>query len=917
MRTSVQHAGWIWLGRARLPAGAGSRATLPLPLDPGFVGRSRQLADLSNAWTEAVAGRPSLVLLASEAGIGKTRLASEAIRLAEGTGGAVLQARCYEAERSLFLEPVVDALRAVVVSSPPDTVRTLAGDAAATLGELVPEVGAILRPLPTERASPEIERRRAFDAIASFVRGLCARRPVLLFLDDVHNAGSSTLELLHFLLRRASGARLLILATLRLEEGDEALGYLRSISRTLDVGPLPADAVSELARRMGSPELSESILARTGGHTLFVLETLRAIAEGSGSSAEGEAPVPESLREAVLTRVGRAGTEVEEFLRVGAVLGSTFDLVTVTDLLEVPLQDAARRSDRAVRVRLLSEAGRTFEFANDLIREILYRTTPQPILTARHARAAALLHDNPEAVGAHASAAGDWNTAMEAWLLAAERSVGFANRDAELLLQHALDAARTLGDRLGETRALLARGRVREALGEYQGAFDDHTLGLELARDTADRKLEMQILRELGGDVMIGMGRQALACVPYLEAALVIAEERGDAEAMTAILSRLAIIDANRLRFEEGMVHARRALRVARELEEERALALALDGLKTVAAYGGDLATLESVARELEAILRRGSERYFLEWTVFESSFVPLARARWETAVARIEEALALNLRSGHLRYRPMFLAHIGWIHRSRGDYGRALSVGREAVELAREADHPWWTAFAGAMFGWTLTEVGALEEAITELERGLEVADRDGAEGYVVRCVSHLALATRLAGQRERSADLLDRAEGILGSVRSGDGPAFLHGAHAYAATARALIEMAQSDRAERLLAPVLATAGPVGWREAAAESAMLSGRARLAAGDLDGALALLTRVLDELRETDLPRVAWEAHAALADALAAAGLVDAAAEHRSAARGVVRTIAVTIDDEEARGRFVALTKRRLRAPRR
>jgi tetratricopeptide (TPR) repeat protein len=815
----------------------------------------------------------------------------------------------------LFLEPVVDALRALVVSTPPDTVRALAGDSAATLSELVPEVGAILRPLPSERASPDIERRRAFEAISAFVRGLSVRRPVLLFLDDLHNAGSSTPELLHFLLRRAAGTRLLILATLRLEEGDEALFYLRDASRVMEVGPLSADAVSELARRMGSPELGGSILARTGGHTLFVLETLRAIAEGPPE--DGAVPVPESLREAVLARVSRAGADVEEFLRVGAVLGSAFELATVTGLLEVPQEEAARRSDRAVRARLLSEAGSTFEFANDLIREILYRTTPQPVLVARHRRAAALLADNPEAVGAHASAAGDWSVAMEAWLVAADRSVGFANRDAELILLRAIEAARTLGDRSGEARGLLARGRVREALGDYPGAVDDHTAGLELARELTDRTLEMELLRELGGDVMIGMGRRALACIPYLEAALVIAEERADAEAVASILSRLAIIDANRLRFEDGSAHARRALEVARALGGERALALALDGLKTVAAYGGDLATLEPVCGELEVILRRGFERFFLEWNVFESSFVPLAQGRWDAAVARIEEALALNLRSGHLRYRPMFLAHIGWIHRSRGEYGRALSVGRGAMDLAVETGHPWWMAIASAMLGWTLTELGALDEAVLHLERGLAAADRDGAESYVVRCLAHLALATWERGEHGRSAAFLDRAQEILRGVRSGDGPAFLHGAHAYAATARVLIAMEEPERAERLLAPVLATAGPVGWREAAAETAMLTGRARLVAGDPEGARELLVRALDGSREPDLPRVAWETHALLADAETAAGHDDAAAEHRAAARVIARSIANSVDEEEARASFVAAARRRLRAPRR
>jgi DNA-binding SARP family transcriptional activator len=885
------------------------------PLDPGFVGREAELAEVSRYWIEAVAGEPALVLLAGEAGIGKTRLAAEAIRLAEHTGGVVVQARCYEAERSLFLEPIVDALRAVVVSTPPDAVRALAGDDAATLGELVPEVRSILRPMPVERGSPDIERRRAFDAVAGFVRGMSLRRPVLLFLDDLHNAGTSTLELLHFLLRRAAGGRLLVMATLRLEEGDEAVAHLGDLAHTIGVGPLSADAVSELARRMGVPELSERILARTGGHSLFVMETLRAISEGT--PAEGDTPVPESLRDAVLARVGRAGPDVEEFLRMGAVLGSAFDLVTVTDLLEVPLEESARRSDRAVRARLLNEAGPVFEFANDLIREILYRTTPQPVLTARHTRAAALLRDNPEAVGVHASAAGDLRTAMEAWLLAAERSAGLANRDAELMLHRAVDAARTLEDQSAEARGLLARGRVREALGHYEGAFHDHTRGLELVRGIGDRALEMEFLREIGGDVMIGMGRRALACIPYLEAALAIAEERDDGEAVASILSRLAIIDTNRLQFEGGGEHARRALTIARALGEERALALALDGLKTVAAYGGDLATLESVTSELEVILRRRFERYFLEWNVFESSFLSLAGAKWDTAVRRIEEALALNLRSGHLRYRPMFLAHIGWIHRSRGDYGRALTVGRESVELPYVPDHPWWTSFALAMYGWTLTELGALDEAIPQLERGLMAAERDGAESYVVRCLSHLALATWLGGQRDRTEGLLGRAVEILEGVRSGDGPSFLHGAHAYAAAARTLIELGRLEDAERLLAPVLATAGPVGWREAAAESAMLVGRARLLAGDLGGAGSLLERALDGARDPALPRVAWETHAHLADASAAAGADDRAAEHRAKARSIARTIANSVEDDELRARFVAAARRRLRAPRR
>jgi hypothetical protein len=303
---------------------------------------------------------------------------------------------------------------------------------------------------------------------------------------------------------------------------------------------------------------------------------------------------------------------------------------------------------------------------------------------------------------------------------------------------------------------------------------------------------------------------------PYL-GRTAIAEERADAEARR-LHHQPPIIGANRHGW--GRQRARRAL---------DGRALGSDGrsprstTKTVAAYGGICSSPCAVSWRSSSA---GIRRFFLEWNVFNPRS-SVGAGTLGTRRSRIEEALALNLRSGHLRYRPMFLAHIGWIHRSRGEYGRALSVGRDAMDLAVETGHPWWMAIASAMLGWTLTELGALDEAVLHLERGLEAADRDGAESYVVRCLAHLALATWERGEHGRSAAFLERAQEILGGVRSGDGPAFLHGAHAYAATARVLIAMEEPARAERLLAPVLATAGPVGWREAPRPPCWRAGRA------------------------------------------------------------------------------------------
>jgi CheY-like chemotaxis protein len=153
-----------------------------------------------------------------------------------------VQARCYEAERSLFLQPVAEAVRAAALALPPARLPAAAGESAGTLAELVPELRRLLDLPAYERAPAELERRRSFEAVTAFVRGLAAQQPLLLALDDLHQAGASTLELLHFLLRRLAGDRLLVVATVRAEEGADALAALADVGRVLDLGPLPAAA---------------------------------------------------------------------------------------------------------------------------------------------------------------------------------------------------------------------------------------------------------------------------------------------------------------------------------------------------------------------------------------------------------------------------------------------------------------------------------------------------------------------------------------------------------------------------------------------------------------------------------------------------------------------------------------------------
>ena len=289
------------------PGRAAPRGTAPLGTargtEPGTIplaGRDREIGVLREAWAAAAGGRPGLVTIVGEAGIGKTALAEALAAEAAGDGGTVLQTRCYETERSLFLQPIVEAIAPVVTSTPANMLRQLLGEHATAAAGLLPEVAAILGPPPPGRVSMEMERRRAFEAVRALLRGLAERNPVLLLVDDLQYAGQSTVELMHFLGREPAGARLLVLATVRAENDAQVGAALAPVARRVEVGPLGPDAVAELARAAGQSELADRILEQTRGHTLFVVEVL-------GALASGEEGVPESLRTAVQARVRRAG----------------------------------------------------------------------------------------------------------------------------------------------------------------------------------------------------------------------------------------------------------------------------------------------------------------------------------------------------------------------------------------------------------------------------------------------------------------------------------------------------------------------------------------------------------------------------------------------------------------------------------
>jgi DNA-binding SARP family transcriptional activator len=839
-------------GRPAQPDGSGQRSP-PGPRDRRrrtLAGRDREAGALREAWDRAVAGVSGVVMIVGEAGIGKTALAEDLAADVDTEGAMVLRTRCYEAERSLFLQPVAEAVAPVVSRMPASALRPLLGEHAPALAALLPEAAALLGPSPPWHGSPEIERRRSFQAMTAFLTGLADRSPVLLAVDDLQYAGQSTVEFLHYLGRQAAGSRLLTVVTVRAEHDAEIGSALAPTASRIEVGPLSAAAVEQLATQAGQGALAEPILLRTRGHTLFVVEVLRAL-------AAGDTGVPESLRSAVQARVRRTGPATESLLRAASVLGATIDPLTLAELLEFPPATTVDLCEQAFQARLLVVSGRDYEFANDLIREVLYATTPEPTRLVYHRQAADLLTGQPEALARHATAAGDWNRATRAWLFAAEDAMRrSAASDAITLSSQALEAAERGRDTQAHARALILRGRAREAAGAHVTALTDLTLGAADARAVGDRRLEMLALRELGGDVPASRGLPISFYVSNLERGLGIAESTGDRATEADLLGRLAIIAANRLRLDQALDYGLRAVAAARASADEHALAAGLDGLKIAYLSLGDGPGLAGVLAELDPLLRRRGDLFRLQWAEFDSAFLFIAAGHWGQAVSAMETALEANRRGGYPHCAVWYTAHLGWLARLRGHDDDAMALGQRSLAMAEQLEHTWWKPAACALFGVTLLQRGDQAGAVEVLERGLSVAEQAGVEAYLLRCAAPLADATG-------SPTVLARADRLLAQATIPAGGAWLLGEESYLCLARAWLKQGDAERARAILSPLLTVADRVPWTATLAAALALDGRALRRLGENDQARAQLLRAERIATEHGLPHVRDDARSA------------------------------------------------------
>ncbi|MDN5931507.1 MAG: AAA family ATPase, partial [Pseudonocardia sp.] len=504
------------------------------PPSEGFVGRRVELGRLLGKVAEADAGRGGVVLVAGEPGIGKSRLLAEFTEVATGHGALVLSGRCLDGAGAGPYHPfaeVVEGFLAAGYEARP-----------AALAAIAPLVPLAVSDADTHGADlqPDELRLRLLDGMARFLLAPTATRTVVVVVDDLQWAESSTIAMLRHLARSTRGHRLQLVGAYRSGEVadahplSDALAELRSETETVAVAlaglePFAVDRLlAATAGRPLAPALVAALTAETGGNPFFAREMLRHLleegavvpdADGLLHAALPLTAVPEGVRQVIARRRRRLSPAANQLLDAAAAVDGPFPFEPVTEVAGLTDDAALTALDDALDAGLVAAepTPERYDFAHALVRNAVYTALNPSRRVRMHRRLAETL-----------------TTA---------RAAGLAIAPAEIAAQYHRSAALP-GAQHGVAPALEAAALARAA-----GAHDEDAAFLTIARELArpdDPRLP-ELLRRWA---------TALAWSMRFDRAVEVAREALDATEPPAAAVELAAGLATTLAAAGGNTHA-------------------------------------------------------------------------------------------------------------------------------------------------------------------------------------------------------------------------------------------------------------------------------------------------------------------------------------------------------------------------
>jgi tetratricopeptide (TPR) repeat protein len=697
------------------------------PESTPFVGRERELAELDAALDRTRSGQQGLVRIEGEPGVGKTYLATEFEDRVAGRGVTVLSGQCVH-ETEVPYGPVLGATRDLPPAERDRVVSALTAGGDAELSD------------PDQL---EQKRESLFAGVADELATLAGERPIVLVLDDAQWLDHPTALLVAHLASELAAEQFLAIA-LSYPEGGATSPLEAAVEADdlqvdrLRLGPFERGETGELVRQLvGTRRVPDSFVetlqAHTGGHPLFVTESVtRMIEEGAIRPAAGvyperaEAlPLPETVEAAITDRLATLDDGTLELLETASLIGTVVPERILVAASGLPEGSIRERIDLLVGSRLWDrEDSGTVRFVSDAVRETIRDGIPADDRGQRHRRIATAYQETTDQSGEYAAVAashydraGAAERAVEASLTAAEHATDvYAHEVAIEACERAVELAREIDDGRAVTEALELLGNTYETIGEYEEAKRcfRYVRGQTDSRETIQRMWN----REGQIETKLGQFERARDC---LEPALELHRELDDPEGRVETLNSLGIVAVKQTDFEAAREYFERGSELYRELGSPIGEAKTLGNLGVVERKLGNYGAAQESHRQALDIFREHGDKNAEANSLGNLGLVATRRGELSAARESYEECLDLKREVDSKRGEARVYDNLGTVERLAGNLDAAREYYQRAIGIDEETGDRHGRAQSVRDLGTVERMDGAYGTAREHYQRSLE----------------------------------------------------------------------------------------------------------------------------------------------------------------------------------------------------
>lgn len=737
------------------------------------LGRKRELRVLSRVLDGAGPADTRLFCVSGAPGIGKSRLLAELaappgvtlLRLLGEPYGSTSPYRLWRDPLRALLGldrdgsvPLDRQLEALVWGRAPEQAPWLA-----LIGTVVhvpmkesPEVG---------RLDPKFRPERTAAAVLDLCEAVSPGHHVVI-MDDAQWADEASIRLLEAVAQRCNEGPWALVVSRR----DEAEGFVPAGATALPLAPLSDSDIRQLVELATeaaplSPEAQQSIVARAAGNPRFAAEFVRSYRDVGSLAA-----LPESLEAALLGQVEGLAPRARRMLRYGAVLGRSFYRDVLAEV--VMLVTGESFDDRVfdqLGDYLDGDGDGLLRFRSGVLRDTLYENLSFRLRARLHRAAARALEarsEDPAMVAddlaLHCFRGEMFEPAARYARIAADRAwANYANADASRLYAIALEASRRLAHRSAQTEIELqiSLGEAHQRAGEFDDALRAYRLALRrVGEEDRERRAEL-IFRRADVKEQSGSFSAALRDTSIALRILHDLVEPKAAGLRARVESLRAMVLLAQGRPRRALAQARIAADHAREVEETRALVLALNAM--------EVATLElegpGDGRHLKEAMRvanRADQTGLKAMAATNLGALYAYAGRWQEGVELMREGRELNLATGnHVQaaYASINLAEL-LINQHRAGDARALL--EEATRVMRGLGAKEGLAAAQVQLARLHLLEGDADRACDQANAAVELLRRLGERHFELEAQLVAAEADHLRGESQAALERLIRAE-------------------------------------------------------------------------------------------------------------------------------------------------------------